>query len=118
MGLQDPVVELLDAAYRGVVAALPASNVLPGWRSGSTDGLRSNYWCEGSFAMVTDMVINGVTPDTIPDRMILLNKGYFPLSDLHFTGWAQLSSDPADLNYSHDLAESAFEIAFDTIRLD
>ena len=78
--LQDPVVELLDAAYRGVVAALPASNVLPGWRGGSTDGLRSNYWCEGSFARVTNMVTNGVKPDTIPDRMILLNKAFFPLS--------------------------------------
>ena len=76
------VVVLLDAAYRGVAAAVPASNVLPGWRSGSRDGLRSNHWCEGPFEMVADMVTNGVTPDSIPDRMILLNKGYCPLSDL------------------------------------
>ena len=69
------------------------------------------------------MVMYRVSPDTIPDGMVLLHQVCFHLSDLHFMGWTQLSSDPADQNYDPELADpewadAAFEIAIRTIRLD
>ena len=116
---------MANPAWRAAVDALPASNILHGWKRGPTDGQRSNHWCEGSLATETEIMIYRVIPDTIPDGTVLLHQVFFHLSgDLRFIGWTQLSSDPADQNYDPvfelddpELTAAAFQIAIRTIKL-